>query len=390
MSDPLKQIFKDSSTRTKKLTLYTFLEIVAVFIMCLVGGCFDWVHLKFTFDKFGTWGFYETVLQKWVLYSGALVVGTLFKLEKEELNNRDYFFTLGLYRAYLHYKLESFASFIERIFNPKTKKLYMKQNIENKLISLDRFAKDDWRIEFNDAVDSKDIEHWNWKNKHSKKYGLRRIQLQRMLTKEYIEDNWKDTHIKYPAVSPRVFTFYLRKNISPDQDYQVTNETAKHLGKAIGRKLLRIFLLSVVLAMFVMQPQANELLEQAYGWIVMIIEYIIRVVVITFTFLVGLYTGKTVFYDNYVLPIENRIRILIEYFSWEEKINIDVQKIKLDYKVQFEKEEEEREQKEQLKKQKVKQTPTKNENKKENHKDSNVIEYEISEEEAKEKGLLPK
>lgn len=386
--DALKQIFKESSTRTKKLTLYTVLEIVAVLIMCFVGGCFDWVHLKFTFDKFGTWGFYETVLQKWILYSCALLIGTFFKLEREELNNRDYYFTLGLYRAYLQHKLESFANFIERTFNPKTKKLYMKQSTENKLIRLDHFAKDDWRIEFNDAVESNDIEHWNWKNKKSKKYGLRRIQLQRMLTKEYIEENWKDTHIKYPAVSARVFTYYLRKNISPDQNYRVTNETAKDMGKAVGKKLLMVFLVSVMFAMFLMQPQANELLQEAYGWIVMIIQYIIRVVVITINFFIGLYTGKTVFYDNFVLPIENRIRILIEYFSWEEKIDIDVQKVKLDFKVQFEKEEEERELKEQLKKQKNKQISVKNEPPKEDLKNSEVIEMELTEEELKAKGLL--
>lgn len=350
MSDPLKQIFKESSTKTKKLTLYTVLEIVAVLIMCFVGGCFDWVHLKFTFDKFGTWEFYESVLQKWVLYSCALLIGTFFKLEKEELNNRDYYFTLGLYRAYLPYKLQTFANFIERIFNPKTKKIYMKQKTENKLIQLDRFAKDDWRIEFNDAVESGNIDNWNWKSEKSKKYGLRRIQLQRMLEDKYIEENWKDSNIKYPSVSPRVFTYYLRKNISNDQEYRVTNETAKDMGKAISKKLIMVFLVSVMFAMFLMQPQANELLEQAYGWIVMIIQYIIRVVFITLNFFIGLYTGKSVFYDNFVLPIENRIRILIEYFNWESTINIDVQKIKEDYKIKFEKEEEEKERQEQLKK----------------------------------------
>ena len=384
---PLKQIFKDSSTRTKKLTLYTVLEVIAVLIMCFVGGCFDWVHLKFTFDKFGTWSFYETVLQKWVLYSCALLIGTFFKLEKEELNNRDYYFTLGLYRAYLHYKLESFASYIEKVFNPNTKKLYMKQKTENKLLLLDKIAKDDWRIEFNDAIESGDIDHWQWKDKHSKKYGLRRIQLQRMLEDKYIEENWKDTHIKYPSISPRVFTFYLRKNISPDQNYRVTNETAKDMGKAVGKKLILVFLVSVMFAMFLMQPQANELLEQAYGWLVMIIQYIIRVVVITINFFLGLYTGKSVFYDNYVLPIENRIRILIEYFDWEKAITIDVQKVKLDFKNDFEKEEAEALRKEQEKGQ-TKPGPKKDEKKKKDDpQQQEEIVIEMTEEEMKEKGL---
>lgn len=320
--DSVSKAIDKMSTKNKKLALYTFLEVVAVLIMCFVGGCFDWMHLKFTFDKFGEWSFYETVLQKWTLYSCALLVGYFFKLEREELNNEIYLSTLGMYRELLKSKKESFVFFIESIFNPATKKRYIKMKAEYKLLKLDKKAKDEWKIEFNKALKSeKGLKAWTWMSEESGRYARERIKLTELASDNYINENWEVISIKYPSISPHIFTPSLRKNITPDEEYKVENETAKDMGRTVVRKLITVFLVSVIFAMFILQPSANELLEQANGWLIMIIQYIIRVIMIIVNFIFGLYTGKEVFENNFILPIDNRIRILKQYINWKKENN---------------------------------------------------------------------
>lgn len=309
-------IIDKAKPKTKKMVLYTILETFAVLLMCFVGGCFDWVHLKFTFDKFGTWEFYESVLQKWILYSCALIVGLLFKIQKEEMNNQEYFSELNLYKEWLKSKKESFIDFIENIFNPNTKKRYIKLSVEHKLLKLDKRAKDQWKVEFNDAIKSKDFANWKWSNEKVKKYADERVRLTRLSSKEYIDENWKTINQKYPTINPHIFTESIHKNIKPDEEYKVENQTVKEMGAGIGKKFISILCISIGLSLFALDPQANELLEQAHGWIVMIIKYIIRVGMIIGNLAFGMYSGKEMFYENFILPIKNRIRILAEYVNW--------------------------------------------------------------------------
>jgi hypothetical protein len=65
-----------------------------------------------------------------------------------------------------------------------------------------------------------------------------------------------------------------------------------------------------------LQPSTNELLEQANGWVVLLIKYIIRVVMICISFATGIWTAKTCFNDNYLLPLINRNEILDRFKRW--------------------------------------------------------------------------
>ena len=70
-------------------------------------------------------------------------------------------------------------------------------------------------------------------------------------------------------------------------------------------------------------------MEQANGWIAIVIQYIIRVGMIIANFVMGIYNAKTIFNDNYLRPINNRIRMLDEYQvyktrnKWQSKKDIE-------------------------------------------------------------------
>lgn len=307
---------------TKKITIYTALQIIAVLLICMLSGAMDWTNMEITFSKFGNWDFYESVIQKFLMYSAALLVGYFFKLEREELTNNEYFAALDTYRILLKSKKDSFVYFIENVFNPKTKKRYIKMKATDKLMRLDKYAKDSWKLEFNKASKSEEgIDSWKWSSLKVEKYAKKRIELTNLASDNYIEENWELISIKYPVVSPHIFSSGLRKSISPDDEYKITNQTANDLGKTVINKLIMTLLISVIMALFVLDPSTNELLEQVNGWITVIILYIVRVVMITVNFICGLISGKKMFQDNFILPIDNRSRILKEYINWKKEKN---------------------------------------------------------------------
>ena len=101
------------------------------------------------------------------------------------------------------------------------------------------------------------------------------------------------------------------------------------MGIKLSRKIVYSILGATILALLIISPDTNQLLEQANGWIAVVIQYIIRVGMIIANFVMGLYNAKTIFNDNYLRPINNRIRMLDEYQiyktenKWQSKADIE-------------------------------------------------------------------
>ena len=104
-------------------------------------------------------------------------------------------------------------------------------------------------------------------------------------------------------------------------------------------------IISICFTIMALSPQTNELLEQANGWIVLLIQYIIRVIMICLSFATGIFTAKNTFNDNYLLPLTNRIDILDQFKSWLETNPLKVKgitqvkhEVEEELKVKYEKE----------------------------------------------------
>ena len=101
------------------------------------------------------------------------------------------------------------------------------------------------------------------------------------------------------------------------------------MGIKLSRKLMYTILGATILALLMINPDTNQLLEQANGWIAVIIQYIVRVGMIISNFVMGIYNAKNIFNDNYLRPINNRIRMLDEYQiyktenKWQSKADIE-------------------------------------------------------------------
>lgn len=320
--------------KNRKIALYTFLELVALLALTMLASMWDWVNMGFSLAKIQTKAYWNEVIMNAVMYSCALVLGNLLKLEKLELNDKAYYDLLDSYRnEKLKYKDEHFVKYIMDVLNPKIKKEFLKRKYENKLARLEKYSLDSFQLCYNMACEHeggfddylKNYVH----NPFKKFYCKRRKTLEQIQSDEYIEKHYQSMWVRYPKVNPYSFTYYLNIKMNDRTKYQTENKTARDMSIKLTRKIVYSLLGATILALLIISPDTNQLLEQANGWIAVVITYIVRVGMIIANFIMGVYNAKTIFNDNFLRPISNRIRMLDEYNifknenKWQSKADIE-------------------------------------------------------------------
>ena len=319
--------------KNRKIALYTFLELLALLTLTMLASMWDWVNMGFSLSKITTKAYWNNVILQTVMYSCALVLGNLLKLEKLELKNKAYDDLLSTYRKEkLPIKDEHFTTYIMDVLNPSIKKEFLKKKYENKLARLEKYSFDSFQLCFNKAVNAPDFREFvkkEVKNPFKKIYCYRRRNLEEIRNDEYINAHYQSMFVRYPKVNPYSFTYYLSIKMNDRTKYQTENKAARDMSIKLSRKLVYAVLSSTIIGLLVINPDANQLLEQTNGWIALMIQYIVRVGMITANFIMGIYNAKTIFNDNYLRPINNRIRMLEEYQDfkiknkWQSKKDIE-------------------------------------------------------------------
>ena len=332
----------ESEKRNKKIALYTTLEVLALFTLTLVGSMWDWVDMRFTLSRIGSTEYWSDVIIQTVMYSCALILGNLLKLEKLELNSPEYMDLLKTYRekdekgsfiGVLKYKDDMFEHYVYNVLNPSIKKKFLKKKYENKLARLEKFSRDSFQLEYDKVEEhlllGNKIEDYRFKNWRTKYYYFRRKELEQLKSDEYIDKHYQSMYVRYPKVNPYTFTEYLNIKTNDRTMYQTTNKTAKDVSTSLTRKVIYSVLGATIIGLLIINPNTNALLEQANGWIALMIQYFIRVGMIIANFTMGIYNAKRIFRDNFLRPISNRIRMLNEYNyyklenKWQSKADIE-------------------------------------------------------------------
>ncbi len=320
----------DQSIKTRKSILYTTIEIFLILIMTIVGNMWDWVNMSFDPASIATGAFWQDTFIKATLYSCALMVAIVLKLSKQELKDARYDDLYTKYRSKLPFKdshVDEFSTFIDRQKNPDIKKEYIRTKLNAKLARIQKFERDAWVTDYFKAKDSGELENYSFSSNSSKKYFIKRTRIEVMLQGDFIDKHYEEMHVKYPRISTTSFGYYLDIKRNRDSKYKVNNEVAKDVSKKGSLQAFKTIMIAIILTFFVLQPATNELLEQANGWIVLMIKYIIRVAMVIGSFATGIWTAKRIFMDNYLLPLTNRIEILDEFQRWLDVHPVEIKGI---------------------------------------------------------------
>lgn len=277
-------------------------------------GAFDWLNWRFSFDKITTPEFWSNTILNAICYSVALVLGIVFRLEKLELTDTIYLNEINKYFQLLKCKLENFEYYISCIFNPKTKKIFYIKHIQKKIERLDKHATDSQKLAYFEMTQDS---NYTFPDKKTEKYCKRHLELERLKSEKYIEASLQFLTVRYPHIDAHAFTSNFGiHNISLWQQYQINNETYKELPKKMVFKVIKCFLVAICISLVVIDPNASELLKEAYGLFKVMLKYVIRISMTCVNLVVGIRTGKEIFNEQYYIPINNRNRILSEYIQY--------------------------------------------------------------------------
>lgn len=332
----MAEIQLDPQLRKQKTILYTALQVAGIIAILLIGNCFDWLNMKFDFSNFTSWNYWNGVIQQVLMYTIAMVIGYLGRLQKEFLSNKEFAINMNLYHSYLAQKTKTFIKFVERLINPKIQKEYYYAHVTKKLYKLERKNKkrDDFKIEYEKCLEWCSLNHKSVKDytisdnidgkfkkikiKKCKRYIKNRWNLEQLIDEKLIDKNAK-TYSNYPRVNAHAFTWGVRSKDNNSNQYKVENTTIKDLSKRVVVKMLSVVLTSMLLGSIAADASMNELAGQAYGWVKLLIKYAIRVVTIFWSYGSGLFLGKGIFESNYLSVVDNRNRILGEYIDWKQE-----------------------------------------------------------------------
>ena len=309
----------EKKVKNRKRILYTTLEVIVILVMTMVGNMWDWVNMEFRPDLIGTSAFWEDTIVKATLYSGSLILAILLKLSKLELEDTRYDDLIAKYREKLTIKEknpEAFDTYLEKDLNPRIKKEYIKTKLERKLYRIQKHERDSWAMDYFKAKETGELENYLFCGRLSKRYFIKRTRIEAMLDSEFIESHWMNMSVKCPRISSAQFGYYLEIGRNKDERYKLNNEVVKDVVRQGALKVFTVFFISMCFTIMALQPQTNELLAQANGWIVLLIQYIIRVIMICLSFATGIWTAKETFNDNFLLPISNRNNILDQFNNW--------------------------------------------------------------------------
>lgn len=313
----------DKKVKNKKLILYTMLEVTVLIVMTAVGNMWDWVNMEFHPESIATSGFWEDTIIKATLYSGSLVLAILLKLQKLELKDTRYDDLLGQYRGKLVLKNDNktaFSKYIDKTLNPQIKIEYLQTKYNTKLYRIQKHERDSWIADYFKAKELDDpfkYKFSGWFNGYfSKRYFTKRTRIEAVLADGFIESNYPYLRCKCPRISATQFGYYLEVSKNKDAHYKLDNEVVKDVAGQAILKIISVFFISICLTIMALNPATNELLEQANGWVVLLIKYIVRVIMVCLSFATGIWTANSTFNDNYLLPLINRISILDSFALW--------------------------------------------------------------------------
>jgi hypothetical protein len=309
----------DPSIRKRKITLYTIAEVLAILALCVIGNVFDFVNMRFAFERITTAAYWEATLQQALLYSISLILGYLYKIERCVLDDPEFARGMDQYHDRLKLKTQSFPTYIDETLNPMIREEFYKDSIEHRLYKLERHAKDQWKLDYSHWLASKKpYEEFQFCGRRSKKYCNKRLTLEQLILKDNIASA-SSCFDAYPRVNAHSFTYGIHSDESKAGEWKTENTVSKDLTLIWLRKVLTVFLAAMIVGSIVADPDVTELAGEAYGWLKLLVKYAIRCGTMIMCLGTGLAMGRKIFESDYILVIENRIRILDMYVAWDVK-----------------------------------------------------------------------
>lgn len=278
----------------KNLFAYTLFVLVFA-----VEGCFNFADSSFEVDRLLEISLWSRIALKVILLVLIRLGANLMFLDIARIKNIDLSNAKVINERFMKLKSNDFPKYITTVKNREIKIEAWKRKISKKLAKLENKAK----------TSDKALYYKNDLNRDYNRYCIKRKELEKLLTDEWISSNYHLIAVKCVQLNPAIFDLPigLDKN---DRQYQLTSKTKTSIFMGILSSSIMMVLGQTLINATVFSYKDVTALEIFIGLMTDFVFIITQ-------FFTGMFGAYSTIRNNEVLPYVNRNRILREYLFWK-------------------------------------------------------------------------
>jgi hypothetical protein len=304
--------------KNKDSLLKNLLSVLIIFAIFFVEGCFNFLELKFSFEKVKEITFWISIGTRCALMILVKSLAMLIFLDIARSKNESLIIEKTKNERLMKLKDADFPIWVNATKNPEIVVEAWNLKINKKLIRLEKYSRQvDRALYYKHKIDpSIDIS--------TNKYCTKKLALEHLLSDEYIKQNLNCLNVKCQHIDAAGFNIPVNiKNVG--NKYQIFSKTKSAI---VGS----LFIASSWL--FIMQIIKEAM---AFDWsehipLAVVIGLLLDLVFLVYQFFMGIVDSFKLIDEQEVFPYANRNRILEEYLYSkhpEKKDKIDQLLIKI-------------------------------------------------------------
>lgn len=313
-SDTIENVVSVASSK-KEFILKQVINVFLLFIILLVFGCLDFATLEFHYEYILTASYWGTVGSKVIAGVCAYNIGINMLMDAEIKKDSILAEQITRYGELIKYKQVDFEYFVMKVFNRKSKIQTYISNINKKIHRLNRFSRARDRLLYSsDLPENQDLKLKN-------RYCIRRAELERLKSEEFIEKNIDSIYVKYLEVDPAVFELEIDGAVSVKG---VRTKGSLNVGriKASSNVVLGMVLISMFFTAFGLSADQQQFENQMVAFWHYCLKAAQDVGVVLWQFTRGMFVVRKIISQQLTAPYAGRNQVLQEYINWrlENKI----------------------------------------------------------------------
>lgn len=292
----------------KELILKQSVNVVLLFIILLVFGCFDFLHLSFHFEYLADANFWFSVGTKAIADICAYNVGInviiddVIKRNKTLCRLKETYDNLNAYK-----ETDDFEKFIQD-YNRECKIAQFKSEINYKIYKLNKRSKRSDRLLYSSKTATED-------EKKKNKYCVARYELDQLKSDEFINENIDALSVKYRDIDAGIFELEINGTQRIIQN-KVTGSINKGRAIASFTTLAGVIIAPILINSFGLDPNKQEFEDGVVAGVNVALKMASDIGIIIWQFLRGIFATPKIVSQQVTLPLEERVKILKKYYSW--------------------------------------------------------------------------
>lgn len=304
----------DNSQRITKFVINT----VMVVIVFAVTGCFDWLNLTFDISRLLTVSYWSKTSIKAISSSLLFNVGINLLFDKTEQND------VSCNEQKKKYEIlnktrdkPTFDTFITKHVNQELKKQAYINSISKKIYWLEKcvFVRNKDKLLYNSLSDIEEEQKELDIRKSKNWYCVKKAELEKLRSEEYVNKNLDNIHIKYNYIDPIVFDLDIECRVNHN-GYKVKGSVAKGRAKKTSTGILSMIVIGMVTTSILMDASGSQLGEQMQSFWAYIVTMAIDFGTYLWQILRGMASCKPLVNSEITIPLTDRNTLLERYNNW--------------------------------------------------------------------------